>query len=88
MAAISTAAEYSAIREAIQKLSTLDADGKRRDVVTVSAGGLMTTYSSSRLPELQAREILLARRLSVKNTRKRVTPDFSAGGSDQDWSGP
>ena len=77
MAAISTALEYQAIREALQQLTTLDSTGKRRDFVTVSIGDISTSYAASQLPELQKREIELANRLCNRNRRKRTSPDFS-----------
>ena len=81
MALLTTAQEYAAVREAIQKLTTLDSSGNRRDIVSTSIGSLSVSYSSSQLPELQKREIELAKRLSVRQSRKRVTPDFSGSGS-------
>jgi hypothetical protein len=81
MAALTTAAEYAAIREAIQRLSTLDSSGNPQNVVSINIEGFSLTYSAAQMPELQKREIELARRLSVRNLRKRVTPDFSVAGS-------
>lgn len=77
MAAITTAAEYAAVREAIQRLTTLDSDGNRRDVVSVTADGITVSYAATQLTQLQAREIELARRLTIRNCRKRMTPDFT-----------
>jgi len=77
MAAITTAAEYQAVREAIQQLSTLDSSGKRRDMVSFQVDGINMTYAATQLPQLQAREKELARRLTIRNVRKRVTPDFT-----------
>ena len=77
MAAISTALEYQAVREAIQRMTTLDSSGKRRDRVSFSIDGMSVSYAASQLPWLQAREIELANRLCNANRRKRVTPDFS-----------
>lgn len=77
MALLTTAQEYAAIREAIQKLTTLDASGNRRDRVSISVDGMSSSYSASSLVDYQRREIELARRLSLRNVRKRVTPDFS-----------
>lgn len=82
MAALTTQQEYDAIRLAIQQLTTLDSNGARRDVVSTSIAGFTVTYSSSQLAQLQEREIILANRLSMRNMRKRVTPDFAGGGSD------
>lgn len=76
MTAISTQAEYDAIREAIQQLTTLDGSGKRRDRVSVSVGSTSVSYNSAQLPQLEAREEKLAKRLSIRNVRKRVTPRF------------
>ena len=80
MAALTTQQEYDALREAIQKLTTLDESGESRNVVSITIEGFSATYSASRLPEYQAREKELAKRLSIRNLRKRVTPDFSGGG--------
>lgn len=77
MAALTTAQEYAAIREAIQLLSSVSADGTRRDVVSFSVAGMSVTYSSNQLDWMQAREVELAKRLSTHNRRKRVTPDHS-----------
>ena len=82
MAALSTAAEYAQVREAIQQLSTLDGDGNRRDMVSFTVDGQSYAYASNQMKWLQSREMELARRLSVRNVRKRTTPDFTgAGGS-------
>ncbi len=78
---MSTAQEYAAVREAIQLLTTLDADGARRDTVSVSADGMTTTYAHNQLSYLQKREEALARRLSVRNARKRVVSSFGGGRS-------
>lgn len=83
MALLTTKEEYDKVREAIQALTTLDADGNRRDVVSIGSDGMSTTYNASQLPMLQAREETLAARLTTRNTRKRVTPDFS-GGTNQE----
>jgi hypothetical protein len=77
MAALTTAQEYQAIREAIQLLTTLDANGKRRDRVSVSVDGLSYSYAANQLPMLQEREEKLAARLCSRQGRKRTTPDFS-----------
>lgn len=71
MAALTTAAEYAVVREAIQ---TLTATGQA--VVSVTLDGMSHTYSASQLSNLQAREVELARRLTARNTRKRTTPEF------------
>jgi hypothetical protein len=77
MAALTTAQEYQAVREAIQQMTTLDADGKRRDMVSLSVDGVSVTYAASQLQWLQAREVELANRTCNRNRRKRVSPDFS-----------
>ena len=82
MAALTTQQEYDAIREAIQQLSTLNTNGSRRDYVSISIGESSLTFSGAQMAQLQAREELLAKRLSIRNVRKRVTPRFDgdAGG--------
>lgn len=77
MAALTTAQEYQAVREAIQKLTTLDGTGARRDMVSVAVDGISTSYSASQLQWLQTREVDLANRMCNRNRRKRVSPDFS-----------
>lgn len=77
MAALTTSAEYQAIREAIQQLTTLSGDGTRRDFATVTVDGVSVTYGAAQLPVLQAREIELANRICNRNRRKRTSPDFS-----------
>jgi hypothetical protein len=77
MTAISTSLEYQAVREAIQQLTTLDANGKRRDTVSFSVDGLSVSYAASQLPWLREREAELANRLCNRNRRKRTSPDFS-----------
>ena len=77
MAAITTSAEYQAVREAIQLLTTLDANGNRRDRVSFSVDGMSVAYAASQLQWLQAREVELANRICNRNRRKRTSPDFS-----------
>ena len=84
MTALTHAAEYAAVREAIQQLTTLNTDGSRRDVVSFQVDGMSVTYSAAQLPQLQDRERELLKRLSIRNSRKRVTPDFS-GESSTDY---
>ena len=84
MTAMTTAAEYQAIREAIQLLSTLDGAGARRNAVTVSVEGMTVSYSASQMTELQNREKELARRLTIRNVRKRTTSTFD-GGYERDY---
>lgn len=69
--ALSTAQEYQAIREALQIFST----GK--STASVSIDGMTVTYQSTQADFLQGREMELARRLSIRNVRKRTRPDFS-----------
>ena len=77
MAPITTAQEYQAVREAIQKLSTLDGSGNRQDSVSVSVEGMSVTYNASQLTSLQDREKELAKRLTQRNIRKRTISTFS-----------
>ena len=77
MAALTTSAEYQAVREAIQRLTTLDDDGNRRDRVAFTVDGMSVTYAASQLQWLQAREVELANRICNRNRRKRTSPDFS-----------
>jgi len=71
LAALTTAQEYQAVREAIQ---TLTATGQA--VVSVTLDGMSYTYAASQLANLQSREAELARRLTCRNSRKRTTPEF------------
>lgn len=71
MAAVSTASEYQAIREAIQLFST------GRTTASVTVDGMTITYQSNQLDSLMARERDLAMRLSARNVRKRTIPDFT-----------
>lgn len=70
MALLTTAQEYNAIREALQIFST----GK--STASVSIDGMTVTYQATQADFLHRRELDLARRLSVRNTRKRTRPDF------------
>ncbi|MEY4940409.1 MAG: hypothetical protein RIQ93_2144 [Verrucomicrobiota bacterium] len=81
MAALTHALEYAAVREAIQQLTTLDSSGGRRDTVSFTLGDMSYTYSQAQMQWLEKREETLARRLTQRNIRKRVTPDFG-GTSD------
>mgnify|MGYP001585467525 CR=1 FL=1 len=81
MAALTHAQEYAAVREAIQILTTLDSTGARRDMASFNLGDMQVTYAASQLPWLQDRERELAKRLTVRNSRKRVTPDFTGSGA-------
>jgi len=71
MAALTHAQEYAVVREAIQTLTATGAS-----TVSFTADGVSHTYNASQLTLLQARELELARRLSVRNTRKRTVPEF------------
>jgi len=73
MAAISTAAEYAAVREAIQTLSTTG-----ENIISFTVEGQTVTYAASQLQWLQDREKELLRRLSIRNVRKRTQPDFTS----------
>ena len=72
MAALTTAQEYQAVREAVQ---TLTATGQ--SMVSFSIDGMTVSYSASQLPWLQSREVELANRICNANRRKRTSPDFS-----------
>lgn len=85
MTALTTSAEYAAVREAIQLLTTLDSSGNRRDLVSFTSGDTTVTYASSQLDWLQKRERELAKRLTVRNSHKRVTPDFSGSSNSMDY---
>lgn len=69
--ALTTAQEYQAIQEALQIFST----GK--STASVSIDGMTVTYQATQADFLQRREMELARRLSIRNVRKRTRPDFS-----------
>ena len=71
MAALTTAQEYAAVREAIQQLTATG-----QSAVTVNVDGMSVTYNQNQLTQLQDREIELARRLTCRNTRKRVSPRY------------
>lgn len=71
MAALTTAQEYAVVREAIQALT-----GTGQSAVSFTVDGISYSYNSSQLTLLQARESELARRLTVRNTRKRTVPEF------------
>ena len=72
MAALTTAQEYAAIREAIQTLTTTG-----QSVASFNIDGMQVTYRADQLPILQARERELANRICTRNRRKRTTPDFA-----------
>jgi hypothetical protein len=71
MAALTTQQEYDAIRLAIQAFAT------GASVYSASVDGMSVTYHSSQSVWLQDRERELAARLTVRNVRKRVAPDFT-----------
>ena len=77
MAVLTMKQWHQAVLEAIQQLTTLDSNGKRRDFVTVSVGDISTSYAASQLPELWKLENELANRRCNRNRRKRTSPDFS-----------
>jgi hypothetical protein len=70
MPLLTTAQEYQAIREALQIFST----GK--STASVSIDGMQVTYQAGQAEFLHTREMELARRLSIRNVRKRTRPDF------------
>lgn len=76
---MTTAQEYEAVQIAIQQLTTLDDDGNRRDIASFTVDGISVSYSARQLNALQERELELARRLSIRNVRKRTTSAFSGG---------
>lgn len=76
MAALTTAQEYAAVREAIQALTSTGSS-----IASFTVDGVTVTYSANQLPWLQERERELAKRITVKNAHKRVTPDFTGGSS-------
>ncbi len=83
MAALTHAQEYAAVREAIQTLTTTG-----QSIASFSVNGLAVTYSVSQLPWLEKREQELARRLSIRNVRKRTQCDFSSGEGSTDYVNP
>ncbi len=71
MAALTTAAEYELVRAAIQAFAT------GASVYSCNVDGMSITYHSAQSVFLQDRERELAARLTQRNTRKRVAPDFT-----------
>ena len=71
MAALTTALEYAALREAIQAFAT------GRTAHTVNIGALSITYTSGQQDWMERRERELAKRLTQRNVRKRTHPDFT-----------
>ena len=72
MAALSTAAEYDLVRQAIQALS-----GNASAVASFTVDGQSYSYRADQLPRLMEREAELANRMCNANRRKRTSPDFS-----------
>jgi hypothetical protein len=72
MAALTTAQEYQAIREALQLFS------QGRATASVTIDGMTVAYQSTQSDSLMEREKELAMRLSVRNVRKRTRPDFGS----------
>jgi len=71
--AVTTQQEYDLIRAAIQAFAT------GASVYSCNVDGISVTYHAAQSNWLQDRERELAKRLSQRNIRKRVTPDFSGG---------
>jgi hypothetical protein len=72
MAALTTLQEFQAIREALQLFS------QGRTTASVTIDGMTVAYQSSQADSLMAREAELAKRLSIRNVRKRTRPDFGS----------
>ena len=70
--ALTVQQEYTAVREAIQTLTSTG-----QSVVSLNVDGVSVSYSASQLPELTKREEVLANRICNRNRRKRTSPDFS-----------
>ncbi len=68
---LTTQQEYDAVRTAIHGLLAGE------QVVSVMLDGMQVTYRRDQLESLQAREMELARRLTIRNQRKRTRPDLS-----------
>jgi hypothetical protein len=83
MAALTTAQEYDIVRQAIQALSP-SAAGVQASIASFTIGEMTVTYSANQMEWLQQRERELAKRLTVRNSHKRVTPDFG-GPSARDY---
>lgn len=64
--------EYTAVRTAIQTLTTTGAA-----IVSFQVGDMNVSYSQSQLKWLQEREEVLVRRMNQRNVRKRTLPDFT-----------
>ena len=82
-ARVTTTQELAQLQTAIQ---TLTATGQSQ--VSLSIDGVSVSYNASQLSQLQAREELLMRRLSIRNVRKRTQSDFSGGASDATYFNP
>ena len=72
MAVLTTAEELAQVREALQALTT-DSEA----VVSFNVDGVQVSYNNSHMTQLQDREKELIKRLTIRNVRKRVTPNFS-----------
>lgn len=69
--AVTTQQEYDLIRAAIQAFASGES------VYSFNLGDMSVTYHSAQSVWLQNRERELAARLTQRNIRKRVTPDFT-----------
>ena len=78
---VTTLQELTQIQTAIQ---TLTATGQSQ--VSLSVDGVSVAYNASQLPQLEAREEKLLRRLSIRNVRKRTQSDFSSGSGSDRWA--
>lgn len=77
MAVLTIAQEERAILEAIQTLT-----GTGQPIVSFNVDGIAVQYAATQLPMLEKRLSTLHRQLTIRNSRKRTTSDFSGGGSD------
>lgn len=73
MPLLTTQQEYDQVRSIIQALMTAGT----ATVSMTSLDGMMVQYSQQQLPQLQAREETLAKRLTTRNHRKRTTAGFA-----------
>ena len=71
MARLTTEQEYRAVQEALQLFS----QGRTRASFVID--GVSVNYQQGQMEFLERREVELARRLSMRNVRKRTQPDFS-----------
>lgn len=70
MSVLTTVQEYRAVRQAIQLFS----QGRTRASFVID--GVSVTYQQGQMEFLERRERELAKRLSMRNVRKRTFPDF------------